>query len=135
MAGRLCRGALRLFAQRRKPSGIVHRQIGKNFAIQLDAGLFQTIDEHAVAQPVQLGSGADAHDPDRAVLALLLLAAAVGELQPAFDRLFCRTVDFGFCQVITAFTLKNLFAARAALGTTFYARHCFSFFTSLSGWR
>src|SRR5580700_11141956 len=89
VAGRLCRGALRLFAQRRKPGGIVDRQIGEDLAIQFDAGLLQTIDEHAVAQPVQLSGSADAHDPDGAILALLLLAAAVGELKSAFYRLFC----------------------------------------------
>jgi len=33
-----------------------------------------------------LGGGADADDPQRAVLALLLLAAGIGELQPALNR-------------------------------------------------
>ena len=86
--GGLCRGGLRLLAQRRKSSRIVDRQIGQDLAVQLDAGLLQAVDELAVADAVQLGGGADAHNPDGTVLALLLLAAAVGELQPALDRLF-----------------------------------------------
>src|SRR5271166_4465148 len=95
--GGLCRGGLRLLAQRRKPSRIFHRQIGKDLAIQFDAGLLQAVDELAVTGSVQLGGSADAHNPDGTELALLLLAAAVGELQPAFDRLFRLTVQFGFC--------------------------------------
>ena len=80
---------MRLFAQRRKPGGIVDRQIGQDLAIQFDAGLLQSIDELAVADTVQLGGGADAHNPDRTELALLLLAAALGELQSTFYGLFC----------------------------------------------
>src|ERR1019366_9295309 len=94
---RLRRGGLRLLAQRRKSGGVVDRQIGQDLAIQINAGFLQTIDELAVAGAVQLGRGADAHDPNGAVLPLLLLASAVGELQPTFDRLFGRTEKFGFC--------------------------------------
>src|SRR5579871_3327364 len=127
--------ALRLLAQRRKPRWVVHRQIGQNLAVQFDARLLQSTDELAVAEAVQLGGGADAHDPDGAELALFLLAAAVGELQAAFDGLFCRAVELGFCEVITAGAVKYLFTARTALGTTFDARHGFSFLLQVSGWR
>ena len=95
--GGLCRGGLRLLAQRRKPSRIVDRQIGEDLAVQFDVGLLQAVDELAVAEAVQLGGSADAHNPDGAELALLLLAAAVGKLQPALDLLFRLTVQFRFC--------------------------------------
>ena len=78
-----CGRALCLFGQAFKPAWIIHGDIGQDLAIQLDAGLFQSVDELAVAQAVQLGGGADADDPERAVLTLLLLASGVGELQPA----------------------------------------------------
>src|ERR1035437_4474900 len=95
--GGLRRGGLRLLAQRRKSGGVVDSQIGQDLASQINTGFLQTMDELAVAGAIQLGRGADAHDPDGAVLPLLLLAAAVGELQAALDRLFGRTVEFGFC--------------------------------------
>src|SRR5271157_639864 len=80
--GGLCRGGLRLLAQRRKPSRILDRQIGKDLAVQLDAGLLQAADELAVTGSVQLGGSADAHNPDGTELALLLLAAAVANFNP-----------------------------------------------------
>jgi hypothetical protein len=51
------------------------------------------MNELVVAHPIQLGSRADADDPQRAVLTLLLLAARVGELQSALNRLFGGTVQ------------------------------------------
>jgi hypothetical protein len=57
---RLLRGAaqraLRLSREALEPFRIIHRQIGENLAIQFHACGFQTVDELAVAQAVQLGS-------------------------------------------------------------------------------
>ena len=39
------------------------RKIGQDLAIELHARCFQSVDELVVAHAVQLGSGADAHDP------------------------------------------------------------------------
>ena len=85
---------LGLFHQVLKPSRILHGDVGEDLAIQFDARFFQPVDELVVAQSIQLGGGADAHDPQRAVLALALLTARVGELQSALDRFFCRAVKF-----------------------------------------
>src|SRR5215472_8914414 len=117
------------FDQRRKPRGVVNRDIGQHLAIQLHSRLLQAADELVVAEPLRAGGGADAHDPDGAKLALLLLAASVGKLQSALDGLFCRTIQLGFCEEIPASPLQYLFAALATLGTTFNAGHECSFFS------
>src|ERR671923_1363887 len=79
--------APRLLGEAFKGAGIAHCQVGQDLAVQFDSALLQPVDELAIAHPVELGGGADAHDPQRTVLALLLAASSVGKLQPAFDRL------------------------------------------------
>src|SRR5215472_11316627 len=115
------------FDQRRKPRGVVDRDIGQHLAIQLHSRPLKAADEPVVTEPLGTGRSADAHDPDRAILAFLLLAAAVGKLQSALHRLFCRTIQLGFCEEVPASAFQYLFTALAALGTTFYARHECSF--------
>ena len=60
------------------------------------------MDELVVAHPIQLGGGANADDPQRAVLAFFLLASGVGELQTAFDRFLGGAVEFRFCEEVSA---------------------------------
>src|SRR5579862_308891 len=86
--------ALRLLGKALKRSGVVHRQIGQDLAIQFDSTHLKPMDELVIAHSVQLGGGADTHDPERAVLALSLLASRVGELEPAFNSFFCGPVEF-----------------------------------------
>jgi len=49
--------------------------------------------DDAVGDSVQLASRRDAHDPERTVSALLLLAAGVSELQPTLDGFLRRPVE------------------------------------------
>jgi hypothetical protein len=56
--------------------------------------LLESVDELVVAHPVQFGGGADADDPQRAVLALFLFASGIGELQSAVNGFFRRAVQF-----------------------------------------
>ena len=50
--------------------------------------------ELAVRDPVLLTSRGDPHDPQRPEIALLTLAAGVGELEPALDGLLSGPVQF-----------------------------------------
>jgi len=60
------------------------------------------VDELVIAQPIKLGGCADAHNPQRAVLPLALLASGIGELEAAFYGLFCGAVKFGFSKEVAA---------------------------------
>ena len=114
---------LGLLHQLGKARGVVHGDVGEDLAIELDAGLLEAVDELRVAGAVQLGSGGDADDPERAELALLLAAAGVGELEAALDGFLGCLVELGFCEEVTACALEDLFAAVIPLGTAFYAGH------------
>src|SRR5262249_31758860 len=115
--------ALRLLGEALKGSGIVHRQISQDLAVELHARRLQSMDELVVAHAVQLGGRADAHDPQRTELTLFLAASGVSELQPALHGLFRRPVQLRFCQVITTGAVQYLFAFGAAFGPAFYTRH------------
>jgi hypothetical protein len=55
----------------------MHRQVGQHAPVQGDIGLFQAIDQAAVAQAIGAGLGIDTRDPQRAELALALTAVTV----------------------------------------------------------
>ena len=57
------------------------------------------------------------------ILALLLLAAGVGEHQAAFDGLLRCLVELGFGEEVAAGAFQDLLAAVGALGTPFYTGH------------
>src|ERR1700693_1064900 len=119
----LAESALRLLGEALKRAGIVHRQVGQDLAIQFDSAFFEPVYELVIAHSVQFGGGADAHNPERGVLPLLLFASGVGKLEPALYRFFGGPVEFGFGQEVAAGAIENLFALGAALGSPFYARH------------
>ncbi len=56
-------------------------EVGKHLAVDLDPGLREPADKSAVGQTVLAAAGIDALDPERAEIALLLLAADIGVLQ------------------------------------------------------
>src|SRR5689334_2008973 len=76
-------GGLSLLGQRRKACCVLHCDVSQDLAVEFDAGYLEPVHELAVADAVQLGSGADADDPDGAILALLLLAAGISKLESA----------------------------------------------------
>src|SRR5579883_3484800 len=124
MAGLLrSEGAFGLLGEAFKRGLVFDGQVGEDLAIEFDAGFLEAADEPGVAEAVGLGGGADADDPERAELALALLATGVSELEAALDGLFGGAVEFGFCQEITAGAVEDFFPLGAALGSTFYARH------------
>src|SRR3954466_14148071 len=89
-----CARGFRLFGQLGKTCWVLQGDIGEHFAVELDAGFLQSVDEVAVGQAVQTGGGADADDPDGAVLALLLFASEVGELHATLHRFLRSLVEF-----------------------------------------
>ena len=73
--GGLSECALGLIGERGKSRRVVDGEVGQDLAIQLDASLLQPMDELRIADPVEFGGCADADDPKRPKLALLLPAA------------------------------------------------------------
>src|ERR1700728_1039466 len=112
----LLRGLLRLQSglgllyQPCKAGCVLHSDIGQDLAIQLDASLFQSIDQLRIAEVVELGCSRDADDPQRAELALLLTAAGGGELEAALYCFLGCLVELGLGEEVAACALENLFA-------------------------
>src|SRR6185437_2448299 len=78
-------GLAGLLGEHSKGGCVTNGEIGEDLAIDLDAGLAESVDEGAVAHVVDMGRGIDADDPELAELALFVLAIAVGVLPAALD--------------------------------------------------
>lgn len=75
------------FHQGLKLRGFVDREIGQNLAVQLDVRLLEPVHELAVVHIERAAGRIDAHDPETAVLLLLLLAALVRVNARLVDRI------------------------------------------------
>ena len=58
--------------------GIVHSEVGKHLAVELDVVLVKFAHKDGVRDTVDAATGVDTVDPQRAELALLVLSVAVG---------------------------------------------------------
>src|SRR5271170_1136735 len=116
-------GGLSLLHECGEAGSVIYSDVRQHLAVELDSGGLKTVDELRVADVVDLGRGVDAHDPERAVLALLLLASAVGELQSALDSFLRCLVELRLGEEITACSLEYLLAAVVAFCSTFYTGH------------
>src|SRR5258707_1531584 len=77
----------------------------------------------------------NAHNPQRAILPLALLAARISELQPALHGFFGGAVQLRFGEEITAGAFQDLFSFRAAFGSAFYTGHSILSFLLSRYWR
>src|SRR5690554_2509421 len=118
-----CERALRLLGQRGKPVGVVHGDVRQHLAVQGDAGLHQAVHEAAVAQAVDAGRGVDAGDPQRAEIALLLLAVDVGVLLGLDDGLVGNAEHLAAGVVVTLGLAQDLLVTAARLHATLDSCH------------
>ena len=116
-------GCLGLDGEGGEAGGVVGGDVGEDLAIEAVAGQLEAVDEGRVAHAVQLAGGVDADDPEGAELALLLLAAGVGEHESALDGLLGCLIELGFGEEVTTRALEDLFAAVVAFCTPFYTGH------------
>src|SRR5215475_4345508 len=79
-------GGARLIHQSLEGVGLVHGEIGEDLAVNLDPGLGEPADKSAVGQAVETAARVDALDPERAEIALLLLAPDIGVLHRTIGR-------------------------------------------------
>src|SRR4051812_1789899 len=66
---------------------LVHRDVGEDLAVQLDAGELEPVHEAAVGHPLGAHGGVDPLDPERPERALLHLSVAISVLAGLLDRL------------------------------------------------
>src|ERR1700722_4164559 len=103
---------------------------GQLFAIEIDPGLFETRDKAAVVHVVLADERVDAGDPERAKIALLLFAIAIGVGQPLFEGIAGLPVKFAAANE-TGGELELPLMAAAGFKPAFGAWHRESFLVSL----
>src|SRR5260370_10775855 len=119
-------GGFRCRHQRRECRRVLHRDIREHFAVQRDAGNLESVNQLAVGQAVQAGSGAHALNPQFAILALFDAAVALGVAVGAIGGLLRGLVELALGEEKAFCPLEVLLAPSPALGAAFYACHGFS---------
>src|SRR5262249_40624844 len=114
----------RLVAEALERFRLVHGGVGHHLAVKLDAGLGEPGDEARIGQGMQTHRRIDALDPERAIIALLLLAPDIGELPGALDCGIRRAERVLATAVIALRLLQDFLVTRMRGHATFYASHC-----------
>src|SRR5579883_24056 len=120
---RLREAGFRLLRDRAERLEVVHGEIREHLAVDGDAGLLQAVHQPAVGQAELARRGVDAHDPQRAELALLLLAADVGVLHRLDDRLLGDAEHLASGVVVALRAAEDLLVPTARDDTTFDSCH------------
>src|SRR5271155_3447610 len=101
----------------------MHGHVRQNLAVQIDPAGLQRVNQLAVGGAVIARGGADALNPQRAVIAFAHAAVAIGVAQRAVHRFFRRAVQLALGKEKSLGVFQQLFAAGAAFGSTFNSRH------------
>src|SRR6266478_9247693 len=99
------------------------RQLRQHLAIEVDARLLERRHELRVREPDLAARGVDPHDPEGSRLALLLLAAAVGEGARSQDSFSGGLVELATSAEVALRLLEDLLAPSARLRSTFCPWH------------
>ena len=83
------------FNQSGEASRIIHGDVSQNLAVQLAAGLLQTVHETAVRNVIQMACRIDTGDPQTTEISLFLTAADIGISHGVHDSSLCTLVLFG----------------------------------------
>src|SRR5712664_4248120 len=118
-------GGFRCRHERNECRGVLHGDIREDLAVESDAGSLEAVNQLAIGQAVQAGGGADALNPQAAVLALLDAAVALGVTVGAIRGFLCGLVELAFGEEKAFCPLEVLLAPCPALGAAFYACHGF----------
>src|SRR4051812_6021488 len=106
--------ALRLFDNCFERACVVHRDVGKNFAIKADAGGFQSLGEAAVGHPVRARGSVESLNPKITECALARFAISIRPVLRLHGRVFGVTKKFGSASAKAFRGLDDAFTPGAA---------------------
>src|SRR5882762_4982482 len=118
-------GGFRCRHEGRECRGVLHGNIREHLAVESDTRGLEAVNQLAVGQAVQAGGGADALNPQAAVLAFLDAAVALGVTIGAIGGFLCGLVELALGEEKAFCPLEVLLAPCTALGAAFYACHGF----------
>src|SRR4051812_48541336 len=124
--GRRPQGRLRGGDESGERDRVVHGELGKDAAVDLDAGDLEALDEAVVRHAVLAGGGVDALDPQPAEVALARLAVAVGVDEGVGDLLLRLAVQPRALPAVTAGELEDLSALLVGVDRPLHACHVMS---------
>src|SRR5712692_4238025 len=107
----------------RKRSGILHGEVGQNFAVDFHAARLQAVHELAVGKAAQTRRGADALNPQLAELPLAVAAVAIGEPFGAPHGFLGGLEEFALGKEKPFRAPEVFFPARAAFGAALDSGH------------
>src|SRR4029434_4352233 len=102
-----------------------HGEIREHLAVERVARQLETADPLRVVETVLARGRVDAHDPEPAELALLVLAADIRVLRGGVDRLFRGAIELALGLIKPFRTCEQLLSLRTPNRSTFDSRHCF----------
>src|SRR5258706_4381702 len=102
---------------------VEHREVGEDLAVHVDAGLLEARHELAVRDTRLAGARVDAGDPERAELALLVAAIAVGVLPRAHHRFLGDAVYVLAAAAVTLGLVHVLLVSPARRDSAVFAWH------------
>ena len=100
------------------------RHVGQHLAVERDAGGLQAANQLRVGDAVLARGGVDAHHPEPAEVALLVLAPDVGVLRRGIDRFLGLAIQLALGLVEALRTRQQFLALGAPDGSAFHSRHC-----------
>src|SRR5512132_2003328 len=109
--------------QRREHLRFLHRQVGQDLAVDLDAGLGESVHEPRVGQAVQAGGGVDPLYPQRPEGALAVAPVTVGVLLRLLDLLDRHAEGGRGAAAIALRLLQHLLVPSLVGDAPFYASH------------
>ena len=89
--------------------GVVHGQVGEHLAVYFDAGFVDEAHQLAVGKVFHAGGGVDTLYPERAEVAFLLLAVAVGIRETLFPSVLGYGPYIATATIITAGKFQDFF--------------------------
>ena len=98
-------------------------QLGKQLAVQVDAGLLQTVHELRIVGAVELAGCGNTGNPQAAEISLFLLAADIGIVAGLHDGLFGHLKALALRAEIAFRHLQGLFSYFAGHHSSFYTSH------------
>src|SRR6202034_1907331 len=109
--------------QRGEPLGIPHGHVRQNLPVEINPAGLQAVDQLAVGGAVGPRGGADALDPQRAVITLTRPAVAIGVTQRTVHPFLRGAEELALCEEESLGVSQQLLAAGAPFGTAFYSWH------------
>lgn len=97
--------------------------VGKDLAVETDAGLLEAVHEHGVGHAVGTGAGIDTGDPQTAERTLLIAAVTVSILTGAHNSLLGNAVDVVAAEAETLGKGKNFLMTGTSRHTTLNSGH------------